>query len=423
MALTDSQQRIADALIKDVFQGVQRIKLIGSAGTGKTYLTGELVQLLLNIQRKPVWVTAPTNKALAILMKKLSHIDSDRLIFKTIHSALKMTLHTNGKTGERKFIQNKYIKKGEDDFRQAGVCFIDETSMLNTELMGYLEDYKFPIIFVGDDKQLNPVGEAISPIWLKEYKTYELTEIIRQGAGNPIIDLSRDIDMLFFKIPKIIEGLGYDYSEDRAKMIDNLAMVNGTDELKYLTYTNPDVDGMNQFVRERRYGRPQRIELDETVVFNTPHGEFYTNREVKVIQADIVTDYIEIPKYDTKYMYDGTTNGVCDKVKMKFYRVNGGFDVVHEHSDAVFQTIAKTIKDNCVKFAWNWKGYYRFIERFADIKYNHAITVHKSQGSTYKESIINIGNIMINRNAEERQRLLYTGITRASDFITLNNVK
>lgn len=45
------------------------------------------------------------------------------------------------------------------------------------------------------------------------------------------------------------------------------------------------------------------------------------------------------------------------------------------------------------------------------------------QGSTYKETIINIGNIQFNKNAAEKQRLLYTAITRASNLVILNNVK
>ena len=36
---------------------------------------------------------------------------------------------------------------------------------------------------------------------------------------------------------------------------------------------------------------------------------------------------------------------------------------------------------------------------------------------------MDIGDIDINKNLEEKYRLLYTGVTRASNFIILNNVK
>lgn len=44
------------------------------------------------------------------------------------------------------------------------------------------------------------------------------------------------------------------------------------------------------------------------------------------------------------------------------------------------------------------------------------------QGSTYKEAIINVGNLNLNKNAEEKQRLFYTAVTRASDLLVLSNV-
>jgi hypothetical protein len=76
--------------------------------------------------------------------------------------------------------------------------------MLNSDFIGgnptrtpqpYLADYPFPIIFIGDNKQLNPVGEQVSPVFVQGYPKVELTEIIRQGEGNPIIELSRDLDI------------------------------------------------------------------------------------------------------------------------------------------------------------------------------------------------------------------------------------
>ena len=70
----------------------------------------------------------------------------------------------------------------------------------------------------------------------------------------------------------------------------------------------------------------------------------------------------------------------------------------------------------------SWIDYYNFVEMVADLKYNHAITVHKSQGSTYKQAIVNIKNIYINKNHKEKTRLLYTAVTRASELLILYNV-
>lgn len=437
--LTPHQQEAHDRVIELLKKGEKRIRVEGSAGVGKTVLAGELAKTLIKdrtinerYNNGVVYVTAPTNKALAVLQSKI-HCN---VAFATIHSALKLQRYINERTGVVTF------KKGwskQDDFKNCKAAMIDEASMLNIAIEGgyvpgengskeyvegYLDSIGFPIIYIGDNKQLNPVGEAESAVFLRDYPIVELTEIIRQGAGNPIIELSRDIDMLFFKIPKLVNGVGYVYDNNKQGIIDSLAEVNGTDEMKYLAYTNEVVDSMNYEVRKRRYGNPKKIEKEETVVFNKPYGvgSFYTNQEVKVLDVDVVTQFFPVPTQKTRYDSEGPI-GELDNIRLKCYRINNAFDVIHEDSEDVFNKILGSLKINCSKFGWNWKGKFFFEEQFADIKYNHAITVHKSQGSTYKHAVINIGNIMFNKEAGQRQRMLYTAITRASELDILNNVK
>lgn len=424
--------------------GAMRQRLIGSAGTGKTWTVAELVRgwkrdrtINLNYNNGHIYVTAPTNKALGVLQSK---IDAD-VDFKTIHSACKLYMNIDYKTGGVSFQKQKYSgKRKGDEFEECKIAVIDESSMLNSDFLGktirhpdgreehipgYLEDFKFPILFVGDNKQLNPVGEKVSPVWTIDCPTVELTEIIRQGAGNPIIDLSRDLDLIYFKTPKIIEGKGYIYSDALQSLIDDLAEVNGTDDLKYLAYTNIQVDMINKATRLKRYGENvKKIEKSETIVFNSPHGSFYTSKEVKVEDKDIITDYVYIPTEKTKY--DSKTQqpiGDLQKLKMKWYRINDAFNVVHEDSVNIYKEVHGTLKENNKRYAWDGRGYHYFASLFADITYNHALTIHKSQGSTYKETIINIENINYNRDPVEKERMLYTAVTRASNLIILNNVK
>lgn len=427
-------------------QQQKRIRLIGSAGVGKTWLAAELMSYFKrsracnpNYNNGTLYATAPTNKALGVLQSK---IDIPGIYFKTIHSACKLFMNIDRVTGAVKFIRQSYNpkKKDPESFDRCKIALIDEVSMLNSDFLGktitnehgqkeyipgYLDDYNFPIIFIGDSKQLNPVGEEVSPIWLKDWPTVELTEIIRQGEGNPIIDLSRDLDLIYFKSPCIKNGKGYIYNDNKMQLIDELAEVNGTDDLKYLAYTNIDVDAMNRAVRVRRYGENvRRIEKDETIVFNSPHGNFYTSKEVKVDKFSIITDYVYIPSEKTKFSnVDQQPLNDLQKIKMKYYRVNDAFNVVHEDSDLVYKEVYASLKENNKRYTWDGRGYHYFASLFADITYNHALTVHKSQGSTYKEAIINIGNIGFNRNEIEKQRMLYTAVTRASNIVILNNVK
>lgn len=435
--LTPHQQEKFDEVISLLRKGNKRINLIGSAGVGKTVLASELVKFVCkdmtinpNYNNGEVYVTAPTNKAMAILQGKIQA----KVEFKSIHSALKLSRYVDRKSGQVTFVPpKKSWGKYKNPFEQAKFCILDESSMLNSDFIGgnertlvpYLKDFTFPILFIGDDKQLNPVGEPNSPVFHQGYPTVELTEIIRQGEGNPIISLSRDLDLLRFKKPHLIDGKGYTYSNHLPSIIDNLAEVNGTDELKYIAYTNDkgfgNVDSINELVRIKRYGNPKRIEKEETIVFNSPYGSFYTSKELKVEKMEIITSDISVPRETTKFEQGSPSNEV-DYIKLKFYRVNDSINIIHEDSDAMFKLVASVLTENCKRHGWNWQGKYFFEEQFADIKYNHAITVHKSQGSTYKQTILNIGNIDFNKDASSKQRMLYTAVTRASDLVILNNM-
>ena len=132
----------------------------------------------------------------------------------------------------------------------------------------------------------------------------------------------------------------------------------------------------------------------------------------------------------------GSSDDVYEKVTLKYYSINHSVSilsdnsevfmddiiVIHEDSEEDYKAVVKQMKDLAKAGIIAWVEYYGFIEQFADMKYNHAITVHKSQGSTYKKAIVNVRNININQIPVEKKRLLYTAVTRASDLLILYNV-
>ena len=174
------------------------------------------------------------------------------------------------------------------------------------------------------------------------------------------------------------------------------------------------------------YGdNPAKIEIGETIVLNAPYGNYYTNQELLVEKLII----------DIKKFYYGKEEE--DFVELKYYNINyisyvdwgdsvpkirDGVLVLHEDSEAKFKAVLNILKTKCKNKELNWTEYYNFAEKFADFKYNHALSIHKSQGSTYQQVIVNIGNIELNKNEKEKKRLLYTAITRASELVILFNV-
>jgi hypothetical protein len=247
---------------------------------------------------------------------------------------------------------------------------------------------------------------------------------VRQGAGSPIIQLSRDLDMIYFKEPNFENGIGYCYSDNFERIVERLSEANGTDDLKYLAYWNDVVDTVNIHVRNRLYNKPAKLEQGETIVFDAPYGEYYTNQEVKIETLEVIEHEIRVPTDKTTFDRTGVWGGSWDKLTVKCYKVNNLIFIPHEESDDKIQKIRTQLQDNCKHYGWNWNAYFLFYEQqFAQFKYNHAITIHKSQGSTYKEVVVNIGNIDTNRIPEEKQKMLYTAVTRSSDLLILNNVK
>ena len=58
-------------------------------------------------------------------------------------------------------------------------------------------------------------------------------------------------------------------------------------------------------------------------------------------------------------------------------------------------------------------------DKFAQLNYGYSITVHKSQGSTFKNVFIDIADILENNNINETSKCLYTALTRSSNSLEL----
>jgi len=80
----------------------------------------------------------------------------------------------------------------------------------------------------------------------------------------------------------------------------------------------------------------------------------------------------------------------------------------------IYKTMNKSDNRFILKRIWEYY-YINYIDIFADISYGYCITVHKSQGSTYKNVFIDARNILeYNRKDYINYKCLYTAITRAS---------
>jgi len=429
MKLTEHQEEKGTDGI-NILKENNRLVIKGSAGVGKTTLINQMLKQLKEervISQHSIVCSAPTHKALAILSEK---IDVPFITYQTLQSVLGYQHSYDKDTGNSVFkpkINPKY-----PPLQNIKTLVIDEGSMASLEMLIYLEEFgkNTKIIFIGDEKQLNPVGEQDSAIFwgkpklfdnqeeafqytihnlvdipkigeiycpeyngryvgFKPYPEIELTEIVRQGSSNPIIPLSRNISSIWDYKERLIEGeKGFLYANNYDKIIEELAIVNGSDDLKYLSYTNDDVDKINFAVRQKIYNFPRRVEIGESIIFDAPYSEMYKiNQELKIETLDVDTIVFTQPVQNTKGM-----DFIAEDISLKCYILNGqqidefgtgekvwnGIFVIHEDSDRDFKDFCTKLQIHCKKGLLDQPTRRRFDNRFAKFKYNHAITVHKS---------------------------------------------
>lgn len=415
--LTDAQQEAKD-MILDYLSGPKDgfILLYGFAGTGKTVTITHTMREYIQKTYGQVVFTAPVNKAVKVLEKTLG-VEAD---YMTIHSLLGLRPKINYRTGEMEF-----KPEGAPKVPQYDVIVVDESSMLNQDLFDELVNIDKHVIFVGDFKQLRPVGieNTVAAPFRKDMRDrYNiqpkgLLEIIRQSPTSGIIPLSYKIRKNQFDtsmLPayyKQYEDLKPGTYQDVLTAFMTNESQQDSDYCKVIAYTNRTVDYMNSMIRNTLYNNPmnkivpgERLIVDEPILRDKA-VMYTTNDEVEVQDYDIVT----LP-YNTQYYKVYNTKLTDGNI----------INILHEDSQEDYDAYIKATVElaRTTKNRNYWREMYRFKETFAQVKYNYAITCHKSQGSTYQHVFMCMNDINFCKDPNDKQALWYTGVTRAAKTVT-----
>jgi exodeoxyribonuclease V alpha subunit len=344
--------------------------LTGGPGTGKTYLVSKMVKMLHH-RSKRVSICAPTGKAASVLSLKLGGATVT-----TIHRMLGLRPGTLPQHDHRNPIFADYI-------------FVDESSMIDEQLMAYLLDAvdleKTGIIFSGDPNQLPPVGSGApfcSMLKSRSIPHAHLVEIVRQQEGNGIIKLARDIQEGKFRIPSTnvthypcrtdaVEGKAIRFFCDNGtrsrweiEKPSDLMILSATKQKKF--------DGSTSRINK---AVSHKLHPDRTI----PHCKFTPGDRMMFT----VNDYEH-----------GFVNGELGTLLM--------YDKKDKH--------ASIRNDNGKMYDLrSWK-----IGTHAEWAY--ALTIHKAQGSESKVIVLVVTNAAPHMHTRE---LIYTAVTRAREELVI----
>jgi len=431
IVFSPSQENAANAFRKFILEpGTGYFVLSGYAGTGKSFLVKELVRIVgveyrllrmikPNLRKPEFLFTATTNKAAAVLEELAGGQLGEAM---TIHSCLALTLRTDFSSGQKYLVPGKRRPQRLDN----KILVIDEASMINKQLLGYIGKYtknaaNCKVVFVGDPYQLPPVNEDVCPIFSNNtMQLHMLTDIQRQAADSPIISYAHKfrevLDNPKQNWPKVPE------CEDIIQYNEPLPFINKclstfkqaheegiAHMVKYLAWTNRDVIAAGRKIREH-LGYKGSFAIGETLKSNSPIlGTDVTNESLWKI-----ADYTDLEK---TVLYTPTI-AEGHKIQIPCKRLHlHPVDNSRAHPETVLQpenwqevnskVISKLKRDKC------WQLIYAIQENLADLRTIYSQTVHKSQGSTYHEVFINVLDIDANSNWESIARLMYVAITRA----------
>jgi exodeoxyribonuclease-5 len=400
--------------------------LIGSAGTGKT----TIMKKVREMTTKRICGATISHQARNVLEKSIKETY-------TIASLLGIKL--NEETG--KFTKtNNFKNPPAISTMSNSILIIDETSMIDEEILEEIRrgsPSSLKIIFVGDSKQLPPIGQTtgISPTFSISEDFVELKQVMRFGdtisiVANKIAKVIEDDDKLFLKRKTAIEdGEGVMFSRSEVDVLDLAKedFLKDPFNTRLITYNNHNsysdqsVKYLNRRMRDILYGQ----ESEEILVGEvfTLYAPFTNEKEETIAQNSETFKILSIEKgvkdvqlsvYSHKEG-ERTFNAKYDIYKCEVHFQEGRKIKMDINLDPRFrediEKIAKT-KD--------WQLYFSLQKKFAIVEYGLAVTCHKCQGSGYDNVYVFEDNIMRSpQSYEYKMRTLYTAITRAKKKLVI----
>jgi len=463
LQLTRDQQAAIDGILSDLQSPGARVVLCGYAGTGKTVTTAALVSELVE-NGWQVAVATPTHKARAQVERALKQCGASGFQAVTLHRLLGLKMVRDYKTGKESFepdrrgknllkdglwSSEKYEDREDEDetweeFRertrkQIDIVIVDETSMLHSDLYDYLlsELGSRPVVFVGDDRQLLPVGESEAcRAFIEARSLYRLEEVLRHDGA--ILNLATATRQLAVGRAVFADAVGggsrvmahqrrEEWLEALFSMAASAEAMADPDYCRAIAWTNRAVEDLNRQIHIRRYGpeAPQFVVgmtcVTVDAISSPEGGQPLLNSTMDVLVEEAERDLFVAPG-------DTPADAPWETWRLQV-RVYGSDVLIPiralDRSDEKRWNIeqkkiadmAKASEDSGERKGY-WETYFKRKDQIGRLEPASALTIHKSQGSTFRHVFLHwsIDGWGSAPTAQQNQ-LAYVGITRAAESL------
>ena len=432
--------------------------LRGSAGTGKTTLSGAIVRTLKEIRQK-VMLLAPTGRA-----AKVFSLNSGSPAY-TIHRRIYREKSFSGVEGQFNLNDNLYTDT---------LFMVDEASMIANMGLGgmsfgsgcLLDDLVHfvyqgrndRLLLIGDKAQLPPVGEEESPAlhaaMLEGYglKVYEcdLNEVLRQSEESGILYNATMIRQMIThdditQLPKI-HFAGYSDIKQMpgAELIESLADSYhhvGLDDTIVVTRSNKRANIFNQGIRNMVLDREEELSQGDILMIvknnyywmeeeRKSNNKLQSNeipaflangdrakvlkvrRRIDLYGFRFATLLLQFPDYDN---YELEATVLLDTLTSEAPALT------HEQQEQLFHQIEEDYQDIPLKTdrmkAIRQNQFFNALQ----VKFAYAVTCHKAQGGQWAHVYVDQGYMTDDMLNPDYIHWLYTAFTRATEMLYLVN--
>lgn len=411
--------------------------LTGSAGVGKTFVTEYVLSQLSSAN--PLR-TGTTNESVhqmelagnaaamtchrALNLKRMTNCEIP-------YFALDTRAETSPLDGKNLMVIDECSMAGK-----AGMGGTETEEDARSQIIDYVYERNVRTLWIGDRYQLPPVGAAQgkSPIFHEGHRMVELTEVIRNSGDilTTCTMLRQCVDMKVrrlppkFPVPSITSKELYDACANSSNLVDAILH----QDLVILNWRNSVVDLLNQKLRLNIHGgsaEKQLVLVGDRLLLTSPLlvGQFPKEPE-DLLQKSVKKELKIAAKVNgrasVQKVEEGELFGVfCYKATLKLD--NGATEIAYIPTKRGNMQLKKLLdvyaaKAKAGSTRW-WQVRNAVADCFLEVKYDYCITVHRAQGMTRKRVIVNLPDIISNRDQALAYRMAYTAVSRASEKLIL----